>query len=167
MSPTPKQLCSRPDAVARARAWLGTPYVLGGRVRGAGCDCATLLAEYLIEIGAAEREDLGVYSHDWFCHTKSERYLLGLVRHARQTAELVCRGTVDARPGTLALFRCVGSHVYNHAAIITAWPRGIHAVHPKVAEFDLTSHRLTGHHEMALFDPWAAEEQVRSGVIQI
>jgi cell wall-associated NlpC family hydrolase len=158
MSPLPKllssSLCSRAEAVARAQAWLGTPYDLRGRVRGAGADCATLLAEYLIEIGAADRIELGIYSQDWFCHASDERYMVRLMRYAKQTAECICRGTIDARPGTLALFRCVKSKRYNHGAIVTEWPWGIHAVDPQVQRADLTAHHLTGFHEMALFDPW-------------
>lgn len=164
-----RELCDRAAAVARAQAWLGTPYAPGGRVRGAGCDCATFLAEYLIEIGAATHIEIGVFSQDWFCHAKEEKYLLGLVRHARMVAETFCRGTVDARPGTLALFRCVGSKRYNHGAVVTEWPYGIHAVDPRVARVELTSHRLTGFHEMALFDPWGGSDggELRSGVEQI
>ena len=41
-------LKARPEAVAIARSWIRTPYVMGGRIKGAGCDCATLLSEYLI-----------------------------------------------------------------------------------------------------------------------
>jgi cell wall-associated NlpC family hydrolase len=145
---------TRAEAVAIARSWRGTPYVLQARVKGAGCDCATLLAEYLIEIGAADREDLGVYSHDWFCHAQDERYMLRLLRYSRKTAETICRGTPDAAPGNLVLFRVVGSRLFNHGAIVTEWPRGMHAVHPGVVESNLTTHHLTGYHEMAIFDPF-------------
>jgi cell wall-associated NlpC family hydrolase len=152
---------TRPEAVSVARSWKGTPYVLQARIKGAGCDCGTLLAEYLIEITAARRadlEDLGVYSHDWFCHASSERYLLRLVRHARKTAETICRGTPDAQPGNIVLFRTVGSRFFNHGAIVTAWPLGMHAIHPQVTESNLLSHHLTGFHEMAIFDPFGSNQ---------
>jgi cell wall-associated NlpC family hydrolase len=140
--------------VALARAWIGTPYVLGAHVRGAGVDCATLIAEYLIECGFAQREDLGIYSHDWFCHTSEERYVRGLLRHSVQTIEGICRGAVEAAPGDIALFRVVRSRVYNHGAIVTEWPLGVHAFGERVSEVDLTKHRITGFQEMAIFDPW-------------
>ena len=89
-------MLSRSEALIVAQSWIGTPYVKGARVRGAGCDCATLLAEYLIGIGAAEREELGVYSHDWFCHATEERYMFALMKHAARTLEMVARGS--ARP---------------------------------------------------------------------
>jgi cell wall-associated NlpC family hydrolase len=148
---------SREIAVAIARSWKGTPYVLGGRIKGAGCDCATLLAEYLIEIGGATRAELGIYSHDWFQHATEERYKLSTLRHARLTMEGICRGTPDAKPGNLVLFRVAGSRLYNHGAIITAWPRVVHAYDSVVAETDATKHALTGFSEMAIFDPFEEE----------
>lgn len=164
--PAHNQVCSRTEAVSIARGWLRTPYVLGGRVRGAGCDCATLLAEYLIEIGASSREqleDLGFYSHDWFCHTSSERYLRGLMRFGRLAAETICRGGVKARSGDIVLFKVVGSRVYNHGAIVTSWPRGIHAQSDGVREVDLVSHPLTSFREMDVFDPFH-EDLTHAGI---
>jgi cell wall-associated NlpC family hydrolase len=148
---------TRVQAVAIARSWLGTPYVLGGRMKGAGCDCATLLAEYLLEVGRAsedELHELGFYSHDWFCHTTNERYLKNLMRYGRIVAEAKCRPGVRAQPGDLALFRTARSHLFNHGAIVTTWPNGIHAVDGMVRESDLSAHRLTGWKETAIFDPF-------------
>jgi cell wall-associated NlpC family hydrolase len=154
---------SRIEAVAAARRWIGTPYILKGRVRGAGCDCATLLAEYLIEIGAAtsaDLEDLGFYSDDWFCNTRNERYLRSVIRFGRKVAETVCRPGVGALPGDLVLFRVVGSRVFNHGAIITSWPRGIHAqCDGGVREVDLTGHPLTAFQQMDIFNPFATHEE--------
>ena len=151
---------ARSNAVAVARSWLKTPYVLGGRLKGCGCDCATLLAEYLIEIGAAaaaDLDDLGYYSHDWFCHESNERYLLRLVRHARVVAESVCRpGVRQALPGCLVLFRVARSRIFNHGAIVTSWPMGVHAYSDRVYESDLSKHRLTAYRELEIFDPFTA-----------
>ncbi len=152
-----QQLRSREEALDCARSWIGTPYVLGGRIKGAGCDCATLIAEYLIECGAAEREALGVYSHDWFCHTNTERYMMGLIRHAKKTIETISRPGVGALPGSIALFRVAGSRVFNHGAIVEKWPRIIHAAHPGVEVADATSHWLTSYKEVAIFDPWSVD----------
>lgn len=146
---------SREDAVSIARSWLNTPYVLGGRIKGAGCDCASIIAEYLIESGFSEREDLGLYSHDWFCHASSERYMLRLIRHAPKTLDTICRGGIAAEPGTLALFRCVGSRLFNHGGIVTKWPMMIHAMADGVKESNATQHFLTSHMEMSIFDPWS------------
>ena len=157
---------SRAQSVAIARTWLRTPYVLGGRVKGAGCDCATILAEYLIEIGActeAQLIEIGFYradgiSHayasDWFCHSAVEHYLRGLMYFGKLVAQTLCRPGVQAQPGDLVLFRVVSSKRYNHGAIVTAWPKGIEAVHQGVREVDLTSHALTAYRQMDIFDPF-------------
>jgi hypothetical protein len=145
----------RSDAVAVARTWLETPYVLSGRIKGAGCDCATLLAEFLIECGFSQREDLGLYSHDWFQHTNDERYLLRLIRHAPKMLETVCAGTVDAKPGSLALFRAVDGRLYNHGGIITKWPFIVHATADGVKESNAVTYWLTAHRAIAIFDPWS------------
>lgn len=129
-------------------------------MKGAGVDCGSYLAEWLIEIGKVSREDLvdlGLYTQDWFQHTSNERYLLRLMRHAQKTAETICMGTVDAKPGMIALFRVVGSKRFNHGGIITKWPFMIHAAHPCVKEVNCVTHWLTAHREMCLFDPWSNE----------
>ena len=156
----PHNLLSRIEAVAVARTWVGTPYILGGRVKSAGCDCGTLLAEYSIECGMCTREeleDIGLYSHDWFCNTSEERYLLQLMRHARKALEGICRGTAasETKPGCLALFKSVRSPLYNHGGIIVDWPKIVHAVDPHVVESDATRHYLTSFAEMCIFDPWS------------
>ena len=154
-------MLSRLEAVAVARRWKGTPYVLRARLRGSGCDCCTLLAEYLIEIGAAEAtalETLGYYSSDWFCHTPSDRYLVGLRQFGTEVAKGMCHGGLKARPGDLALFKVARSRVYNHGAIVTEWPRGVHAQREGVREADLSRHHLTAYHEAAIFNPWGDEE---------
>jgi cell wall-associated NlpC family hydrolase len=127
-------MLSREEAVAVARAWEGTPY--------------------LIAIGASEREELGVYSHDWFCHTTEERYMFALMKHAKKTLETVAAGSTLAQPGDLVLFRVAKSRVFNHGGIVTAWPRMIHAVMPRVAEASATLHPMTSHMQMAIFSPW-------------
>lgn len=164
---------SRRAAVAIARSWLRTPYVLGGRVKGAGCDCATLLAEYLIEIGATTEAaliEIGFYreggtshrfSSDWFCHSSTEHYLRGLMHFGKLVAETICRQGAQAQPGDLVLFRVVNSKRYNHGAIVTVWPNGIAAVGEGVREVNLTGHSLTAYRQMDVFDPF---EKQGSGV---
>lgn len=149
-------LLSREDAVACARAWIDTPYVKGARVRGAGCDCATLIAEYMIEIGGASRVDLGTFSQDWFCNSEREVYFEELSRYARCVWEGVCMGTpAAARPGNIAVYRVVRSRVYNHGSILLGWPEAVHAYQDGVARSRPGLHPLTSHTPMAIFDPWA------------
>lgn len=150
-------ICSRQEAVAFARTWIKTPYVLRGRVKGAGVDCATLIAEFLIEIGAAspaDLEEIGFYSNDWFCHTSDERYLRNLMRFGTLVMETVCRLGEKPQPGDLVLFKVAGSRIYNHGAIVTAWPYGIHAEASGVKEVNLAAHFLTAYRQMDICDPF-------------
>lgn len=152
---------SREEAVTIARSFVDTPYVLGGRLKGAGVDCATLLGLYLIEIGAAPADlwkALDGYHHDWFLHSASERYLRGLMRFGFDAAHSLCRADSKAEPGDLVLFRVVQSKVFNHGAIVTAWPRGVHAGADGVHEITLTTHKLTAFRPMEVFDPFAKME---------
>jgi cell wall-associated NlpC family hydrolase len=148
-------MLSREESVEIARSWVGTPYRLGGRVKGAGCDCASLIAEYLTDIGAATQQDLGVYSSDWFCNTTEDRYMLSLIRHVKKTMETIARGTPTAAlPGNIVLFKVAGSTLYNHGGIVTTWPRMIHAMKPVVAECNAVKYAATCFTAMAIFDPW-------------
>jgi cell wall-associated NlpC family hydrolase len=156
---------SRIDAVAIARSWIKTPYVRGGRIKGVGCDCGTLLAEYLVETGACPEEamdalieDLGFLSNDWFCHAAAEKYMASLIKYAPLRWEGVCMGTPPAEPGDIAMYRVVGSERFNHGSIILGWPRAVHAFSTRVAEVRPTLHPLTSHQHMAIFNPWAGRE---------
>lgn len=150
---------AREQAVEIARSWIGTPYVLRGRVKGAGVDCGTLLLEYLVEIGAAPADEiLPLYASDWFCHTRDQRYMLHLMKFAAQIAEGICRGSVNPEAGNLILFKHTHkSEIYTHGAIaLPNWPRVIHAEYSGVHESTATSHTLMAFKPMAIFDPWRA-----------
>jgi len=108
----------RARIVSVARTWLGTPYHTGGRVRGAGVDCLTLLAEVFAEADVVPRIDVPYYPHDWHLHRGGERYLEGLLRHAR---------AIDGPPltGDIALWKF--GRCFSHGAIVVEWPVIIHA----------------------------------------
>ena len=104
--------------VAVARSWLGTPYHSMGRVKGAGVDCLTLLAEVFFEAGIIPRIELPYYPPDWHLHRDEERYLAGLLRYARAIEE-------PPLPGDIALWKF--GRCYSHGAIVIDWPLVIHA----------------------------------------
>lgn len=141
---------------------VGSPYRLGGRLPRAGLDCCTLLVEYLIAIGrpASDFADLPFYSADWFLHASSERYLKGLMRFGTIVAETICRSNAPAQPGDIALFKVAGSRLFNHGAVVTSWPLGIHAAARGVVEVDLVKCPLTAFHRMDLFNPWGTDGSV-------
>ena len=167
---------TRLEAVAIARTWNRTDYVLSGRIkgnrlnsrgsRGGGVDCATLLTEYMIEIGVTTEAKLievgfykegGIshaYSQDWFCHTDVQHYLRTMLKLSKLIAETVCRKGEKAQPGDIVLFRAVGSKNYNHGAIVTKWPFGMHAQYDGVREVDLSSNIITAYRPMDIFSPF-------------
>lgn len=149
---------TRESFCIEAKTWIGTPYVFGQRVKGHGVDCATFIAEVLIACGLAEREELGVYSHDWFCNTREERYMLRLLRHSRKTLDTIACGTLKFEPGSIVLTRAVGSKVFNHGGIYVGNNRVIHALDPEVIESEITSHWLWTFHPISVFDPFKRPE---------
>jgi hypothetical protein len=109
----------RVDAVARS--WLGTAYHNHGEVKGAGCDCATLLKCVYVEAGMIPPFDIGYYAPQHFLHQDEERYLGWVKRFAHEVPPEA------VRHGDIALYwiaRC-----YAHGAIVVkpGWPRIIHA----------------------------------------
>jgi cell wall-associated NlpC family hydrolase len=149
---------TREQAVEIARSWKGTPYVLRGRVKGAGADCATFLLEYLVEIGAAPANAmLPLYTSDWFCHSSDQRYMRNLMKYAAQIAEGICRGAVDAQPGNLILFKHThDSENYTHGAVVLKWPRVLHQEYSGVHETTATAHTLMAFRPYAVFDPFGS-----------
>lgn len=148
----------RKAAVAEARSWVGTPYVLGGRIKQVGCDCVTFIAEGAIACGMLSREEvetMPIYSHDWWAHAKDDLYLLRLLRHAAKVAEAKTYRTLMPEPANLILTKVNGSRVLNHGAVITQWPFAVHAIVPKVEEIDVTRHPMWAHEEITILDGWA------------
>lgn len=111
-------LPARERVVAVARSWLGTPYHPEGRVKGAGCDCLTLLAEVYAEAGVMPRISIPYYPADWHLHRSAERYLQGLQHYAHELEGA-------PQPGDIALWKF--GRCYSHGAIVVQWPRIIHA----------------------------------------
>jgi NlpC/P60 family putative phage cell wall peptidase len=113
----------RASVVREAGSWIGTPFHHAARVKGAGIDCLMLLAEVYERAGIAPHIEPPFYVPDWHLHRDAERYLEGLTRYAREIAGPP-QGT-GPLPGDIALFRF--GRTFSHGAIVTAWPRLIHA----------------------------------------
>lgn len=114
---SPAESRKRSLILAAARGWIGTPYHTGGRVKGVGVDCLTLLAEVYLEAGAIAGVDIPYYPPDWHLHQERERYLEGLQEYAREVE--------SPQPGDIALWRF--GRCFSHGAIVMAWPVVIHA----------------------------------------
>lgn len=132
--------------VTEAEAWLGTPYHHMGRLRGVGCDCLTLLAEVYAAAGVIPTIDIPYYPPDWHLHRGVERYMNGLLELA-EPADLPGAGDV-------ALFRF--GRCFSHGAIVTQWPRLIHAWHAGGVMHGDATQPLLGGRAARFFSPFAA-----------
>jgi NlpC/P60 family putative phage cell wall peptidase len=114
-------MTERDKVVAVARTWLGTPYHHAARVKGAGTDCGMSLIAIFAESGMIEDFTPDSYPQDWMNHRSQERYLSTVETYAAKVNR-------PALPGDIALFRF--GRCISHGAIVTEWPRIIHAYKP-------------------------------------
>ncbi|MEL6102809.1 MAG: NlpC/P60 family protein [Pseudomonadota bacterium] len=130
---------SRPEIVAEARNWIGTPYVHQMSVMGAGTDCLGLIRGIWRAVLGAEPELPPAYSRDWSEPSGDEALWRAAQRHL-----LVCdAGAPD--PGDVVLFRMKSGAVAKHLGVIGAAapiPTFIHAY---------SGHRVV---ESPLSRPW-------------
>lgn len=105
--------------IREAHSWLRTPYAHLQRVKGAGVDCATILAEvYGAAVPWCPEIPVEYYPQDWHLHKGcGERYLA--------VVESYCEQTPFPEPGDIVVFRF--GHAFSHGAIIVEWPTVIHA----------------------------------------
>lgn len=108
----------RAAVIRCARTWLRTPYHHLGRVKGAGVDCAMLLAEIYAEAGLVPALDIPHYPPDWHLHRDAECYLGVLLDHAVEIAG-------PPAPADIALWRF--GRCFSHGAIVVDWPIVVHA----------------------------------------
>lgn len=96
--------------LAHARAWIGTPFVPRGDVRGAGADCIGLIRGLNAEL-TGKRVPAPPWRGDW-ASAAGEPILGGLAAH------VVPVPIIDARPGHIITYR-VGKTRAAHVAILT------------------------------------------------
>ncbi|MHB8071562.1 MAG: NlpC/P60 family protein [Candidatus Cryosericum sp.] len=128
----------RQAVVQEAPSWLGTPFHHQGRVKGAGVDCAMLMAEVFEHSGLiphleiVENPDnltqaqnasghifIKSYPAQWHLNQREE-VLLSIV------SQLGHEIPGPPLPGDVVLYQY--GHCLSHAAIVIDWPRIIHAV---------------------------------------
>ena len=113
---------SRPEIVAAARRYLGTPYHHQAALAGAGCDCLGLVRGVWRDLYGVEPEVPPPYTPDWGETGLSEPMLEAASRHLRPV------DLASAEAGDVVLFRIVGVAIVKHCAIIVGPDRMIHAV---------------------------------------
>lgn len=128
---------SRPDVVAAARGWIGTPYVHQASVKGAGTDCLGLLRGVWREVQGAEPEPVPAYTRDWSEPSGAERLWAAAARHLAPG-----RGAA----GEVLLFRMRAGAVAKHVGIAARVGPGASFVHA------FTGHGVV---ESPLSGPWA------------
>jgi cell wall-associated NlpC family hydrolase len=114
----------RAAIVAEAESWLGTKYHDHGRVKQAGADCALFPLDVYSGILGFAAPPIPKYVQQWNLH-RSEEVYLAYVR-ACGAIEIP---EAEVQPGDFVLW--IVGRCYSHGAIITAWPRIIHAVNPR------------------------------------
>ncbi|WP_444455637.1 peptidase [Rhodobacter capsulatus] len=129
------------QAVAIARAWIGTPYRHQVSVQGAGTDCLGLLRGVWRALYGAEPELVPPYTADWSEPAREEV----LWRAAERHLVALPIGAGPERPGEVLLFRMRAGAVAKHL--------GIAAEIGARASF---VHAYTGHGvvESPLSEPW-------------
>lgn len=128
----------RPDVVAVARSWLGTPYLHQASLMGVGTDCLGLLRGVWRSLLGAEPQAIPPYSVDW-SEARGDEVVLEAARRWLLPA------SPGFRPGDVVVFRMRQGFVAKHLGIVSeggAAPRFIHAY---------TGHGVV---ENALTAPW-------------
>lgn len=145
----------RQAVVAEATSWLGTPFMHGQCVKGAGCDCATFLASCYRTAGVF-RAEIPELQPDWFLHTSKEQYLDELRRHA-QAFDPKER---DPQPGDIMIVKdtAIGAKVYSHGAIVLRWPIVIHCFPPAVMMSSVVTYPAFVARKLLLFNPWGTPD---------
>ncbi|MEM8786771.1 MAG: NlpC/P60 family protein [Pseudomonadota bacterium] len=102
----------RPDIVAAAAGWIGTPYRHQASLKGVGTDCLGLLRGIWREVYGAEPEAPPPYTPDWSEPEGAERLLAAAARHLLP---------VDAPcPGDVLVFRMRARSVAKHLGVLSA-----------------------------------------------
>jgi NlpC/P60 family putative phage cell wall peptidase len=104
--------------VARARAWIGTPYRHQSSCRGAGTDCLGLLRGVWRETIGPEPEAVPAYTADWSEAGGTEDMLAAAGRHLLPVA------AEQARPGDVIVLRMREGGVAKHVGILARSERG-------------------------------------------
>jgi NlpC/P60 family putative phage cell wall peptidase len=115
---------TRPQIIAAARAWIGTPYLHQASAKGKGADCLGLVRGVWRELYGREPEAPPPYTPDW-----NERFAAQgqepLLEAARRN--LVEIPPTERKPGDVLVFRIVKGGPAKHCGILTEEDRFIHA----------------------------------------
>ena len=137
----------RTAVVAEARSWIGTPYHHAARIKGAGVDCAMLLAAIYEAAGLVDPITFERYPPDWMLHRDAERLLEVVETRAQLSSE-------PGKPGDLVVYRY--GRAFAHGAVVIEWPVIVHAVQRAGVILDQVDGGQLGGRERKLFTFWGA-----------
>lgn len=109
----------REKIVKIAKTWNNTPYVPGGRVKGAGTDCGMFLLEVFEEAGLIPHTVVNGYSPEHHLHSSREDYLKWVQKFAHEVTR------EEPLPGDILLYK-IGNCI-SHGAIVVNYPVVIHS----------------------------------------
>lgn len=116
---TPEQ---QERVVAAARAWRGTPFHHGARMKGVGVDCGNLLIAVYVDAGVLrEAPRYEPPPPGWHLHHADERYLRLIARYCR-------RARPPWEPGDVLVFRGRRWPSAGHAGLYVGDGMVIHAI---------------------------------------
>ena len=113
---------TRPDIVAAARGWIGTPYHHQASLKGVGCDCLGLLRGVWRELLGAEPEPVPAYGPDWADPSGDDPLLV-----AARTHLVALAAGEGGGAGDVVLFRWRPHLAAKHCSILTERGTMIHA----------------------------------------
>jgi len=135
------------EAVDEARRWLGTPYLHGASVKGAGTDCLGLIRGVWRAIYGGEPEAVPIYTPDWSEPQGDE----ALLRAATRLMRPVPAGRAFAS-GEMLIFRMRSFGVAKHMGILANASDAPSFVH---------AYERRGVIESSLSSPWARRVAAR------
>lgn len=112
----------RARVVAEALSWVGTPWVHFGRIKGAGVDCAMLIAEVFERAGIVGHVEVPAYPIDWHLHREESKFADFVATLAPEVD-----GPPDRTPlpGDIIVWHFHAA--FAHGGIVTAWPKVVHS----------------------------------------
>lgn len=109
--------------VDEAMSWLKTPFHPHGHVKGAGCDCLTIVTDPFKSCGIVVQIDVPDYSGHWHLNQGApEYYLDGMMKYCDEIQ------LDEVMPADIAVFHF--GRAYSHAALVADYPHVIHSINP-------------------------------------
>jgi hypothetical protein len=113
---TPREM-----VVRESLSWFGTRFHHEARVKGAGVDCGTLIAEVFERAGLIPHQEIPHYPPDFMMHRNEEWYVELVQKYFNEIEP-------PPLPGDIVLIH--HGRLFSHGLIVIKWPGVIHASAP-------------------------------------